>query len=133
MVNGIDEGREARGRDLFREIIGIEPAAGPLTPASEAVRNFGFAEVWSRPGLDRRSRRWITLACVTAACSPNAMRAYARAAITSGDITMPELREFSLQFAVFQGFPRFSKGSRIRTDFERNGTCSRLLAGRIHQ
>ena len=73
--------REERGREIFQSVLGITPPPGPLTPVSEAVRNFGFAEVWSRPGLDRRSRRWITLACVTAAGSPNAMRAYANAAL----------------------------------------------------
>lgn len=98
--------REKRGREMFQEVLGIEPSSGALTPVSAAVRNFGFAEVWSRPGLDRRSRRWITLACVTAAGSANAMRAYAKAALDSGDITVAELREFSLQFAVFQGFPK---------------------------
>ena len=98
--------RDELGREMFREVLGFEAPAGAPTPLSAAVRNFGFAEVWSRPGLDRRSRRWITLACVTAAGSPNAMRAYANAALASGDITMAELREFSLQFAVFQGFPK---------------------------
>ena len=34
------------------------------------------------------------------------MRVYAKAALDSGDITMAELREFVLQFAVFQGFPK---------------------------
>jgi alkylhydroperoxidase/carboxymuconolactone decarboxylase family protein YurZ len=34
------------------------------------------------------------------------MRTYAKAALDSGDITLPELREFILQFAVFQGFPK---------------------------
>ncbi len=101
-----ESSREQRGREMFRSVLGFDPAPGTSTPVSAAVRNFGFAEVWSRPGLDRRSRRWITLACVTAAGSPSAMRAYARAALDSGDITLAELREFSLQFAVFQGFPK---------------------------
>ena len=98
--------RAARGRAVFKDVLRIEPPPGPLAPVSAAVRNFGFAEVWDRPGLDRRSRRWITLACVVAAGAPNAMRTYAHAALESGDITMAELREFSLQFAVFQGFPK---------------------------
>lgn len=101
-----DEARAQRGRETFQDVLGFAPPEGALTPVSAAVRNFGFAEVWSRPGLDRRSRRWITLACVTAAGSSNAMRAYAKAALDSGDITLAELREFSLQFAVFQGFPK---------------------------
>lgn len=111
--------REALGRQMFEEILGIAPPEGALTPVSAAVRNFGFAEVWSRPGLDRRSRRWITLSCVVAAGAPNAMRAYAKAALDSGDISMAELREFSLQFAVFQGFPKAVEFEQILNQIER--------------
>ncbi len=100
-----DEERGQRGRDTFREILGF-PAQPPATPLTQAAQDFIFSEVWSRPGLDRRSRRWITLACVTAAGAPTAMRTYAKAALDSGEITMAELREFVLQFAVFQGFPK---------------------------
>ncbi len=111
--------RQQLGRETFCSVLGFDPpAGGTLTPVSAAVRNFGFAEVWSRPGLDRRSRRWITLACVTAAGSPTAMRAYAKAALDSGDITMAELREFSLQFAVFQGFPKAVEFEQILNTIE---------------
>ena len=118
MGNEIAADREALGRQMFKEVLTIDPPGGNLTPVSAAVRNFGFAEVWSRPGLDRRSRRWITLSCVVAAGSPNAMKAYARAALESGDITMAELREFSLQFAVFQGFPKAVEFEQILNQME---------------
>ncbi len=98
--------RGQRGRDTFREVLGFEAQAEPTTPLTQAAQNFIFAEVWNRPGLDRRSRRWITLSAVTAAGATTAMRTYAKAALDSGDITMEELREFILQFAVFQGFPK---------------------------
>lgn len=101
-----DETRRAAGRQSFETVLGLPAAAVPGTPLMEAAQDFVFAEVWNRPGLDRRSRRWITLACVAAAGSGTAMRAYAHAALASGDISMGELREFALQFAVFQGFPK---------------------------
>jgi 4-carboxymuconolactone decarboxylase len=100
-----DHERAQHGRDTFRAVLGFE-AREPNTPLTQAAQDFIFSEVWSRPGLDRRSRRWITLAAVTAAGAPTAMRTYAKAALDSGDITMEELREFVLQFAVFQGFPK---------------------------
>ena len=93
------------GEKTFQEVLHL-PVFPATTPATEAARDFIFAEVWSRPGLDRRSRRWITLACVCAAGAPTAMRTYIRAALVSGDITEAELREFVLQFGVFQGFPK---------------------------
>ena len=101
-----DSERSQRGRDTFKEVLGFEAQAEPATPLTQAAQNFIFAEVWNRPGLDRRSRRWITLSAVTAAGATTAMRTYAKAALDSGDITLPELREFILQFAVFQGFPK---------------------------
>ena len=98
--------RARRGLETFQSVLGFAGDPAPATPFGVAARDFVFSEVWSRPGLDRRSRRWITLACVTAAGAPTAMRVYAKAALDSGDITMAELREFVLQFAVFQGFPK---------------------------
>lgn len=97
--------RARRGAETFEKIVGrpIHPAGSPFT---EAAQNFVFAEVWSRPGLDVRSRRWITLACVCAARAPMAIRTYIAAALDSGDITEDEMREFVLQFGVFQGFPK---------------------------
>ena len=97
--------RAQRGVETFANVLGFEMGATP-TPFTEAARDFVFAEVWSRPGLDTRSRRWITLACVCAARAPIAIRTYMNAALDSGEITADELREFVLQFAVFQGFPK---------------------------
>ena len=97
--------RQARGAQTFQEVLGF-PFPGAASPLHEAARDFVFAEVWSRDGLDRRSRRWITLACVCAAGVEQPIQIYLRAALDSGDITVSELREFVLQFATFQGFPR---------------------------
>lgn len=97
--------RAERGNATVRQILGIGQLE-PTTPYRAAGRDFVFAEVWSRPGLDRRSRFWITLSCVCATGAALPMETYLRAALDSGEITGAELREFVLQFAVFQGFPR---------------------------
>jgi 4-carboxymuconolactone decarboxylase len=104
--------RAARGAETFEKVVGRpqHPAGSPFT---EAARDFVFAEVWSRPGLDLRSRRWITLACVCAARAPVAMKTYMEAALDSGDITEAEMREFILQFGVFQGFPKAAEAEII--------------------
>lgn len=114
----ISTDREEKGRAAFTAVLGFPAPMQPSTPLMEAAQDFVFAEVWDRPGLDRRSRRWITLACVCAARSPIAIRAYAQAAIASGDITMAELREFALQFAVFQGFPKAVEFETILNEME---------------
>src|ERR1700712_2813701 len=98
--------RDALGCGTTRSVLGFDAPAALSTPLLVAARDFVFAEVWSRPGLDRCSPRWITLACVPAARAPVAMRTDAKAALDSGDISVGELRELALQFAVFQNFPK---------------------------
>ena len=97
--------RAERGAATYQSVLGGEMRA-PTTPLTEAARDFVFGDVWSRPGLDRRSRRWITLSAVCATGEEIPMRTYLKAALDSGELTEAELREFALQLAVFQGFHR---------------------------
>lgn len=100
------EDRSETGRAIMREIAGVDMPAQGGSPLSAAARDFAFGEVWSRPGLDKRSRLWITLSCVVATGAPMPVKIYAQAALQSGLVTMEELREFVLHFAVYQGFPK---------------------------
>jgi 4-carboxymuconolactone decarboxylase len=92
---------------MFREVMGVE-APAPATPFEAATRDFLFGEVWSRPGLSRRDRRWVTLTCVSAADSPAPIDAHVYAALASGDIELEAALEFVLQFAVYCGWPKAS-------------------------
>ena len=64
------ENRTDRGRKLASENAGVELPSFKTTPMADAARDFVFGEVWDRPGLDKRSRLWITLACVLATGAP---------------------------------------------------------------
>lgn len=92
---------------MFEEVNGF-PAPDPATsdPLTGAAVDFVFGDVWTRPGLTRKERRWIALSCVAAAGAPVALEVHLGAALRSGDISVEELEEFCLQFAVYQGFPR---------------------------
>jgi len=96
--------RAERGIEQYRKLLAGDPKAD--TPVRGAARDFVFSEVWTRPGLDQRSRFWISLTCACAAGAPIAMTAYMQIARNTGFATIAELREFALQFAVYQGFPR---------------------------
>lgn len=100
------ENRTEIGRELALEVAGVQLPAFDTTPMANAARDFVFGEVWSRPGLDKRSRLWITLACVVATGAPIPVKTYAKGAIASGLVTMAEMREFVLHFAMYQGFPK---------------------------
>ena len=85
------------------------PFDGPDAPATEAaLLEFVFGEVWSRPGLSQRNRRWIALTCASAADMVGPIEANVYAALASGDMTLEELQEFVLHFAVYCGWPKAS-------------------------
>ena len=90
----------------FREVMIAEPHPA-TSPYDQASREFIFG-IWARPGLSRRDRRWVTLACVGAADTPKPIEAHAYAALKSGDIALDELLEFVLHFAVYSGWPKAS-------------------------
>ncbi|ADP82388.1 carboxymuconolactone decarboxylase family protein [Pseudofrankia inefficax] len=91
----------------YREVMTIEPPA-VTTPLEQFSRDFVFGEVWSRPGLSRRDRRWVTLTCVAAADAPGPIEDHVYAALNSGDIELDAMLEFVLHFAVYCGWPKAS-------------------------
>ena len=97
----------ATADQTYREVMTVDPPAA-ATPFGQATRDFVFGQVWSRPGLSRRDRRWITLSCVAAADAPQPIDDHVYGALNSGDLTLAEMLEFSLQFAVYCGWPKAS-------------------------
>ena len=94
---------------------GIERQAALLaTPAPKAAtlfdsswRDFIFAEVWTRPGLDLRSRYLISItSAATADTPPGILSGYVRGALAQKILTLTELREVSLHFAIYGGWSR---------------------------
>lgn len=119
MEVGLSEGssagsdRRATARSLYEDVM-RRPFELPSTPASEpGLLDFVFGEVWSRPGLSRRNRRWITLACACAADTIGPIEANIYAALASGDIAFEEMQEFVLQFAVYCGWPKASFADQV--------------------
>ena len=98
---------DSPARQAYRDVMTVDaPAAA--TALEQATLDFVFGQVWARPGLTRRERRWVTLACVGAADSPAPIEDHVYAALNSGDISLPELLEFALHFAVYCGWPKAS-------------------------
>lgn len=98
--------RSDRGRALQAEVLG-QAAAEPSTPVEASVRDFVYAEVWSRPGLDRRSRYLISMSAAVMSGADDAMvDGYVSGALESGELTLAELREAALHLAVYGGWPR---------------------------
>jgi 4-carboxymuconolactone decarboxylase len=97
-----------RGKLAFADVMTFT-APDDLTPATAGLLEFVFAEVWQRPGLSRRDRWFITLPCVAAADAEVPLREHVYAALNSGDVSITEMQEMVLHFAVYAGWPKASR------------------------
>lgn len=97
--------RRQRGLALYREIMATEPAE-PTTPLAATSIDFVFAEIWSRPGLTRRERRLIAMACAAGADAFRTLGDHFYAALATEEFSIDELGEFVLHFAVYCGWPK---------------------------
>jgi 4-carboxymuconolactone decarboxylase len=97
--------RRARGVKMMREVTAAEPP--PVAdPYMEFTADAVFGDVWTRPGLTRKERRWISLTCAAAASAQPALQGHMTAALRSGDITPEEMIEWCIHFAHYAGWPR---------------------------
>ena len=100
--------RHAEGQAAFKSVMTFR-GPPPVTPYFEGgIINFVFGEMWMRPGLDQRARRWVTLSCVADSSSDTPIRTHTYAAMASGNATRDEMHEFVLQYAIHGGWPRAS-------------------------
>jgi 4-carboxymuconolactone decarboxylase len=115
----LDQHTFDKGFRIRREMFGAELADKTWEsaddfnrPFEELVNQYCFGEIWSSPGLDRRTRSIITLAMLTGLNRPNQIRAHVRGAIANG-VTKDELKELFLQAAIYCGVPAAVDSFRI--------------------
>lgn len=100
--------RIAEGQASFQRNM-LFPSPPARTAYFEAgIVNFVFGEMWNRPGLDQRARRWVTLVGVGMSSSSTPVRSHVWSALASGNASTEEMFEFVLQYAVHAGWPRGS-------------------------
>jgi 4-carboxymuconolactone decarboxylase len=78
----------------------------------EYITRSAWGAVWSRPGLDRRTRSCITVAMLAAQGSEDELTLHLRAALRNG-VSVDELKEVLLQVAVYAGVPRANRAFSI--------------------
>jgi 4-carboxymuconolactone decarboxylase len=100
-----------RGMRTRREVLGDEHVDNAIRSTTEVTEDFqsfitryAWGEIWSRPGLDRKTRSCITLTALIAMNRPEELEMHLRAARRNG-LTVDEIREVLLQSAVYCGVP----------------------------
>ncbi len=99
------------GMRVRREVLGdhhVDRAVEETTAFSadfqDLITRYAWGDVWSRPGLDRRTRSAITLAALTAVRSEGELELHVRAALRNG-LTPEEIAEVLLHTAIYAGVP----------------------------
>jgi len=106
-----DDERRERGMKIRREVLGdeyVDRAQAGSTPLTkefqDLITRYAWGEIWTRPGLDRRTRSCITVAMTVALNRPDELALHLRGALRNG-VTVAELREVLLQTVVYCGIP----------------------------
>jgi 4-carboxymuconolactone decarboxylase len=100
-----------RGMKARREVLGDEHVDAAVERTSEFTADFqdlitryAWGEIWTRPGLDRRTRSAITLTALIAMGRFEELRMHVRAALRNG-LEEDEIKEVLLQSAIYCGVP----------------------------
>jgi len=100
-----------KGLAIRRAVVGdayversLQNADDLTAPLQKLVTEYCWGEVWSRPGLDRKTRSFVNLGMLIALNRPHELRLHLRGAINNG-ITKEEIQEVILQAAIYCGVP----------------------------
>jgi 4-carboxymuconolactone decarboxylase len=111
--------RYEAGLAVRREVVGSEYVDAALAQATEfsepiqtLVTEYCWGEVWTRPGLDRRSRSLLNLGMLTALNRSHELGVHVRGALNNG-VTREEIREAFLQTAIYVGVPAALESFRV--------------------
>ncbi|MFC7277677.1 4-carboxymuconolactone decarboxylase [Paractinoplanes rhizophilus] len=94
----------------------VDRAVAGTTPFTrdfqELITAYAWGGIWTRPGLDRRSRSMITMTALVALGHHEELAMHVRAARTNG-LTDDEIKEVLLQAAIYCGVPAANTAFRI--------------------
>lgn len=111
--------RYEAGLAVRREVLGdehVDRATAGATALTEDFQRFiteyAWGGVWTRPGLDRRTRSLITITALVARGHHEELAMHLRAAIRNG-VSIEEIRECLLQSAIYCGVPDANAAFRV--------------------
>jgi 4-carboxymuconolactone decarboxylase len=104
--------RRDSGMKVRRRVLGgahVDRATAQATPLTaefqDLITRYAWGEIWTRPGLDERSRRVLVLGTLIALGRFDEFRMHAQAAMSQGGFSESDLKEIVLQQAIYCGVP----------------------------
>ena len=104
--------RYQAGLSMRREVLGhahVDRATAAVTPLTaefqDLITRYAWGEIWTRPGLDVRSRRVLVIGTMVALGLWEELRMHVRAALVDGGFSPEDVREILLQQAIYCGVP----------------------------
>jgi 4-carboxymuconolactone decarboxylase len=111
-----------RGEQARREVLGdehVDRSQANRTPLTaefqDLITRYAWGEMWTRPGLDRRTRSCVTVAMLIALNRPEELALHLRGALRNG-VTRDELKEILLHAAVYCGVPAANSAFRLASE-----------------
>ena len=107
----MSDDRFEKGMAMRKSVLGAEHVARAEANKTEFDADFqryitegAWGSIWTRPGLDKRTRHLLTIALLTALGKHDELGMHIRATRNTG-VTPEEVREVFLQVAVYAGVP----------------------------
>lgn len=108
-----------QGLKVRKEVLGDEYVNKSLENMNEftkdlqkLVTEYCWGTVWTREGLQRKTRSIINLAMISALNRPHELKIHVRGALNNG-VTKEEIKEVFLQVAIYSGLPAALDSFRI--------------------
>jgi 4-carboxymuconolactone decarboxylase len=111
-----------QGMKVRREVLGdahVDRAEAGRTPFNEEFQDlltrYAWGEIWTRPGLDRKTRSCITIAMMVAMGHDEELVLHLRGALNNG-VTRDQIKEILLQAAIYCGVPAANSAFRVAAE-----------------
>ena len=109
-----------QGLQIRKEVTGAEHVQRSLQngssdfarPMQELATEMGWGSIWTRPGLERKTRSLLNIAMLCALNRMTELAVHVRGAVNNG-VTELEIRETLMQVAAYCGLPAGLEGVRV--------------------
>ncbi len=106
-----EQTRHKMGTKMRRKVLGdshVDQAAASQNAFNaefqDLITRYAWGEVWTRPGLDSKTRSLITIGMMVALNRPEELKLHLKAALKNG-VSRKEIKEVLLQAAIYCGVP----------------------------